>query len=156
MKPPKRVNFYAIISHIPGGEKEALLRMEHDESGFWVSHDDYEKLKNRCDRTHRYLMEEWSEVLELIDENIEKQKEIDWLKSQVKTIEFTPTKGFPVSTWVPASDYEKLKAENKRLRKAGGNLHAFLTNLIGDQRIESVSLDRLDNDWREAAREHSR
>ena len=47
----------------------------------------------------------------------------------------------------------RLKAEVERLRKAGDELHAFLIDYIVDSRISSAYLNKLDDDWTNAAKE---
>jgi len=47
---------------------------------------------------------------------------------------------------------ERLKEETRRLRKAGNNLHGFLINYIVDNRLSSAYLDKLDNEWLNAAK----
>ena len=43
-----------------------------------------------------------------------------------------------------------LKAEVERLTMAGDELHAFLIDYIIDSRVSSVSLNKLDDDWKAA------
>ena len=50
-------------------------------------------------------------------------------------------------------DQIRLKAEVERLRKAGDELHAFLIDYIVDSRISSAYLNKLDDDWTNAAKE---
>ena len=60
-------------------------------------------------------------------------------------------------TAVPAENYEKMNADNDRLKaeverltKAGDDLHAFLINYIVEGRISSAYLNKLDDGWNSA------
>jgi len=44
------------------------------------------------------------------------------------------------------------KAENERLRKAGDALHCFLIGYIVENRLSSAHLNKLDDDWANAAK----
>jgi predicted RNase H-like nuclease (RuvC/YqgF family) len=46
-----------------------------------------------------------------------------------------------------------LKAENKRLRKAGDAMYAYITDVIVDGRISSHHLNKMQDDWDNAAKD---
>jgi hypothetical protein len=55
--------------------------------------------------------------------------------------------------WVLWSDYARLKAENERLRKAGDAMYAYITDVIVEGRISSHYLNKMQDDWDDAAKD---
>ena len=80
------------------------------------------------------------------------------LRTEVERLTFDPlTYLDDQGEWMPRHIHlaavERLQAEVERLRKAGDELHAFLIDYIVDSRISSAYLNKLDDDWTNAAKE---
>ena len=58
----------------------------------------------------------------------------------------------PKGQFILWDDYAALKAENERLRKAGDAMHCFLIGYIVENRLSSAHLNKLDDDWANAAK----
>jgi hypothetical protein len=56
-------------------------------------------------------------------------------------------------TAVPCEVYEELKAEVERLRKAGDAMYGYITDVILEGRISSHYLNKLQDDWDNAAKD---
>jgi predicted RNase H-like nuclease (RuvC/YqgF family) len=54
-------------------------------------------------------------------------------------------------TAVPSEDYERLKAENERLRKAGDTMHSYITDMILGGRLINDYINKMLYDWEDAA-----
>lgn len=115
MKDPKRYGHKAIIYPKANDDTYITIPVE-DTDGKWIAYDHYARIKAEVEAHEK----RWSESEDLISHYKQQRDEAinDCECSRLKA-EVERLRASSFVTAIPVEEYEKLKAENERLRKAG-------------------------------------